>query len=102
MSEKLRLRATMTVEVEYEVDSADYGTDDPQKIIQMDQESFDENPEAILGMDEVQWWIDVEDITNATTDQQPMGPEVAKAHLRHPEFNIKGTLSGRMSGRTPH
>jgi len=85
----------MIVEVEYEVDPAAYGTDDPQPIIEMEQMSFDQDPADLLGRDEAQHWVDVEDITNATTPQQPSGPEVAKAHLRHPKYNIEGTLTGR-------
>ncbi len=71
MSKKLRLRATMTVEVEYEVDMADYGTDDPQKIVEMEQMSFARDPADLLGRDYAQHWVDVDNITGATTDQQP-------------------------------
>lgn len=73
----------MTVEVEYEVNPADYGTDDPQKIVEMDQMSFDREPVDLLGHDSAQHWVDVDDITNATTDQ-------------HPEFNIEGCQTGRI------
>ena len=59
----MRLRATMTVEIEYEVNPDDYGTDDPQKIVEMDQMDFDQNPVELLGHDSAQWWVDVEDIT---------------------------------------
>lgn len=100
MGEKLRLRATMTVEVEYEVDMDDYGTDDPWKIVQMDQMDFDQDPADLLGRDEAQHRVDVEDITMQTTDQQqPSGPQAAKAHRRHPEFNIKGTRTSRILGQ---
>jgi len=52
MSKKLRLQATMIVEVEYEVDPAAYGTDDPQQIVKMDQKSFSQNPANLLGWGE--------------------------------------------------
>ena len=68
MNEKLRLRATMTVEVEYEVLIHD--TDDPQKVVDMEQMSFDKDPADLLGRNEAQHWVDVQDITGATTDQQ--------------------------------
>jgi len=58
----MKLRATMTVEVEYEVDMANYGTDDPQKIVEMEQMSFDQDPADLLGRDTAQHWVDVEEI----------------------------------------
>ena len=85
----MRLRATMTVEVEYEVDTAHYGTDDPQQIVQMEQMSFDQDPVELLGRDNAQHWVDVEDITNATT---PI------CQCAHPKFNIKGCQTGREPG----
>ena len=65
MSEKLRLRVTMTVEAEYEVDMADYDTDNPQRIVWRHQGSFEENPYGLLEIDGAKWWVNVEDITNA-------------------------------------
>lgn len=91
MSEKLRLRATMTVEVEYEVDIAD--TDDPQKIVDMEQMSFDQDPADLLGRDEAQHWVDVEDITYATTDQIDEVPIPPWS----PDFNVTETQTGRIT-----
>ncbi len=87
MREKLRFRATMTVEVEYEVVMCDYGTDDSQKIVEMEQMSFDRDPADLLDRDGAQHWIDVEDITNATTPTCPCA---------HPKFNVKGCQTGRI------
>jgi len=52
----------MVVEVEYEVNPDDYGTDDPQKIIEMEQISFNQNPAYLLGQDTAQHWADVENL----------------------------------------
>jgi len=90
----MRLRATMTVEVEYEVDMGDYGTDNPQKIVEMEQMSFDKDPADLLGRDEAQHWVDVQDITNATTDQ------LIDEILTGPwslDFNVAETQTGRIT-----
>lgn len=90
VNEKLRLRATMTVEVEYEVDTASFGTDDPQKVVELEQMSFDRDPADLLSRDEAQHWIDVEDVTNAIT---PQVNNDVKPPLR---FNVKGCQTGRV------
>jgi len=102
MNEKLLLRATMTVEVEYEVDMDSFDTDDVRKIVQMEQMDFDRDPADLLGRDEAQHWVDVENITGATTiTAQQVNDGTWPAGSRGVEpplgFNIKGTLTGRHS-----
>jgi len=88
----MKLRATMTVEVEYEVNMAN--TDDPQKIVDMEQEGFDQDPVNLLNYDGAKHWVDVEDITNAVIDQLidevPIPPW-------SPDFNVAGTQTGRVT-----
>lgn len=89
----MRLRATMTVEVEYEVDIS-FSTNDPQKVIEMEQKGFDQDPANLLNYDGAQHWVNVEDITSATTDQWidevPIAPW-------SPDFNVAGTQTGHIT-----
>lgn len=92
MSEKLRLRATMTVEVEYKV--LVHGTDNWQKVIEMEQKGFNQDPANLLNYDGAQHWVNVKDITNATTDQ--MIDEVPIAPWS-PDFNVAETQTDRIT-----
>jgi len=102
MSEKLRFRATMTVEVEYEVDidMDSFGADDIQTIIRMEQMCFDQDPADLLGRDEAQHWVDVENITGATTDQQVDDDEFWPGSGFTPVQGVKGHAGSRATKYT--
>lgn len=92
MKERLRLRATMTVEVEYEVDITD--TDDPQKVVDTERTIFDQAPANLLYRNGAKHRVNVENITDATTDQLigkiPIAPW-------SPEYTHIGTQTGRIT-----
>jgi hypothetical protein len=46
MSERVRLRTTIVLE--YDADPKDYGTDDPEQMVRLDQENWDDDPISLF------------------------------------------------------